>query len=329
MGRNQRSVTATAWQRAFDFRANGVAGGRGQLVSQTVASPEGGFCKTATGGAAGWCVCFRRVAANRDQRCLGFGADRQDLVGHCAAFFGDAIQIGLTATPKETKDISSSTYFGEPAYTYSLKQGIEDGFLAPYKVVKIDIDKERLGMKKMVANPWGVLPVVQIGDIVNDSEVTNLYLYDPLGEAITDLDGMPRVPARNDHYLCFHASSPTGDFVGMASRLDTDDDGLADHWEREGGGVDIDQDGTPELVLHQMGASVNKRDLFVEIDWTTLRTFDVPGEWDNYPRFRAIERVIEEFDKKNISINELYNLKICITIYLILKILIKKSIIVL
>jgi len=57
-------------------------------------------------------------------------------------YFNGAIQIGLTATPKETKDVSSSTYFGEPVYTYSLKQGIEDGFLAPYKVVKIDIDKD-------------------------------------------------------------------------------------------------------------------------------------------------------------------------------------------
>lgn len=57
-------------------------------------------------------------------------------------YFNNSVQIGLTATPKETKYISSSTYFGEPIYTYTLKQGIEDGFLAPYKVVKIDIDKD-------------------------------------------------------------------------------------------------------------------------------------------------------------------------------------------
>ncbi len=57
-------------------------------------------------------------------------------------YFSGAVQVGLTATPKETKYVSSSTYFGEPAYTYSLKQGIEDGFLAPYKVVRIDIDKD-------------------------------------------------------------------------------------------------------------------------------------------------------------------------------------------
>lgn len=52
-------------------------------------------------------------------------------------YFSNATQIGLTATPKETKDISNIAYFGKPVYTYSLKQGIEDGFLAPYKVVRI------------------------------------------------------------------------------------------------------------------------------------------------------------------------------------------------
>jgi len=57
-------------------------------------------------------------------------------------YFDNAVQIGLTATPKETKYVSSTTYFGAPVYTYSLKQGIEDGFLAPYKVVRIDIDKD-------------------------------------------------------------------------------------------------------------------------------------------------------------------------------------------
>lgn len=57
-------------------------------------------------------------------------------------YFSDAIQLGLTATPKETEYISNITYFGDPIYTYSLKQGIEDGFLAPYKVIRLDIDKD-------------------------------------------------------------------------------------------------------------------------------------------------------------------------------------------
>ena len=57
-------------------------------------------------------------------------------------YFDSAIQIGMTATPKETKDVSNIDYFGEPLYTYSLKQGIQDGFLAPYRVIrpKLNVD---------------------------------------------------------------------------------------------------------------------------------------------------------------------------------------------
>ena len=62
-------------------------------------------------------------------------------------YFSSATHIGLTATPKETKDVSSITYFGDPVYSYTLKQGIEDGFLAPYKVVRIDIDRDLQGWR--------------------------------------------------------------------------------------------------------------------------------------------------------------------------------------
>ncbi len=60
-------------------------------------------------------------------------------------YFTEATHLGLTATPKETREISSITYFGDPVYTYSLKQGIEDGFLAPYKVIRIVTDADALG----------------------------------------------------------------------------------------------------------------------------------------------------------------------------------------
>lgn len=62
-------------------------------------------------------------------------------------YFKDAVQIGLTATPKETKEVSNQSYFGEPVYTYSLKQGIADGFLAPYKVIRINIDRDSEGWR--------------------------------------------------------------------------------------------------------------------------------------------------------------------------------------
>ena len=60
-------------------------------------------------------------------------------------YFSSATQIGLTATPKETKYTSNITYFGEPVYSYTLKQGIEDGFLAPYKVVRYHLDRDLEG----------------------------------------------------------------------------------------------------------------------------------------------------------------------------------------
>ncbi len=62
-------------------------------------------------------------------------------------YFKPAIQLGMTATPKETREVSTLTYFGDPVYTYSLKQGIDDGFLAPYKVVRIDLDKDLQGWR--------------------------------------------------------------------------------------------------------------------------------------------------------------------------------------
>ena len=62
-------------------------------------------------------------------------------------YFHSATQIGMTATPKETKQVSNIEYFGEPVYTYSLKQGIEDGFLAPYKVIRVGINVDLEGWR--------------------------------------------------------------------------------------------------------------------------------------------------------------------------------------
>jgi type I restriction enzyme, R subunit len=62
-------------------------------------------------------------------------------------YFKKATHIGLTATPKETKETSNSDYFGEPVYTYSLKQGIDDGFLAPYRVVRVALNVDTEGWR--------------------------------------------------------------------------------------------------------------------------------------------------------------------------------------
>jgi type I restriction enzyme R subunit len=76
------------------------------------------------------------------------GSAAEDAAWHkILQYFSLATQIGMTATPKETKDVSNIEYFGDPIYTYSLRQGIADGFLAPYKVVRIGLDKDLEGWR--------------------------------------------------------------------------------------------------------------------------------------------------------------------------------------
>ena len=85
-------------------------------------------------------------------------------------YFSNASQIGMTATPKETKDVSNSHYFGEPIYTYSLKQGIDDGFLAPYRVIRVTFDKD------VEWRPY-ISQTDRFGDLIPDREY-NIKDYD-------------------------------------------------------------------------------------------------------------------------------------------------------
>ena len=83
-------------------------------------------------------------------------------------YFSQATQVGLTATPKEDNQVSNIDYFGEPIYTYSLKQGIEDGFLAPYRVVRIFFDKDIEGF-----TPYN-------GQLDDNGEIIDNRLYNAL-----------------------------------------------------------------------------------------------------------------------------------------------------
>lgn len=98
--------------------------------------------------------------------CHRGSADEDSAWREILEYFSDAVQIGMTATPKETKYISNIDYFGEPVYEYSLKQGIADGFLAPYKVVKVHIDRDIEGYRP---SP---------GDVDRDGEVIPDREYD-------------------------------------------------------------------------------------------------------------------------------------------------------
>ncbi len=79
--------------------------------------------------------------------CHRGSADENSAWHEILDYFKSATHIGMTATPREDKDVSTQHYFGEPVYTYSLKQGIDDGFLAPYKVVRVTIDKDVEGYR--------------------------------------------------------------------------------------------------------------------------------------------------------------------------------------
>ncbi len=79
--------------------------------------------------------------------CHRGSADEDSAWREILEHFSTATQIGMTATPKETKYVSNIDYFGHPIYSYSLKQGISDGFLAPYKVVKVHIDLDIEGYR--------------------------------------------------------------------------------------------------------------------------------------------------------------------------------------
>ncbi len=79
--------------------------------------------------------------------CHRGSADEDSAWREILDHFSSATQIGLTATPKETEYVSNINYFGKPVYTYSLKQGIRDGFLAPYKVIKVHLDVDVEGYR--------------------------------------------------------------------------------------------------------------------------------------------------------------------------------------
>lgn len=105
-------------------------------------------------------------------------------------YFSSATQIGMTATPKETKYISNCHYFGEPIYTYSLREGIEDGFLAPFKVINITTD---------IGNGWRPIKGQRdkYGNIIEDRIYNNLdYDYNIILEDRTD-----QVAAEITNYL--------------------------------------------------------------------------------------------------------------------------------
>ncbi len=118
------------------------------------------------------------------------------------------------------------------------------------------------------------IPVVQIGDTIHSTAnhvVSAISVHDPLGQANYDATPAARAARNGDHRVAFWASVDGGanQMIVAGEHLDSDQDGLLDHWETSG--IDLDGTGTIDLNLAAMGADPFKRDLFMQIDWTADR----------------------------------------------------------
>ena len=99
-------------------------------------------------------------------------------------YYKSATQIGLTATPKETNEISNIQYFGEPIYTYSLKQGIDDGFLAPYKVIRVNLDKYLEGYRPEAGKRDVNGNIIEDDEIYYQSDMDKRIIIDERTQAV-------------------------------------------------------------------------------------------------------------------------------------------------
>ncbi len=130
--------------------------------------------------------------------------------------------------------------------------------------IRVDVRLEAGGLREKPLRP---IPVIQVGDRIGARTVTDIAVYDQIANATTDDAFAPRTQHREDHKVAFFASTDMGDIIVRGSHLDTDEDGLLDHWETMG--IDFNGDGMIDLPLNQppFSANSNRKDIFVEIDY--------------------------------------------------------------
>lgn len=200
----------------------------------------------------------------------------------------DCIILTFAATPSKSS-VPNSVLPGQPLL-FSDQQGVW--------MMRVDIERELdppAGPNPLRLHPTTPVSVIQEGDLIDGALVESLTLYDPLAIPFTDADGLPRIPHFGDHYVAFAALTDAGTKVVRAAMLDTDGDGLMDHWETRG--IDMDHDGQADLKLHRMGADPLRKDLFIEIDWLTDRTSGSYKPWSNQPAPYVTHRAARTFSE--------------------------------
>ena len=197
---------------------------------------------------------------------------------------GDVLWLTFLATPGEAS-VENPRAPGKPLL-FRATEGVWS--------LRVDIQRDLDGNLQL--NASGPMAVVQLGDTLEGREILELQLSQSLARGTKDSNGMARVPGRNDHVIGFRLRTSQGLALLRATHFDSDEDGLPNHWEKTGGGVDGDRDGVPDLVLSRFGADPLHKDLFLEMDWLPARTTGYPGGWDNRPSARSLFYLAEVFN---------------------------------
>lgn len=173
-----------------------------------------------------------------------------------AGIDGDTFTVSFIATPNSASR-GNPRVAGKPLF-YSNQKGIW--------TVRVQVRRGLAGAGSRVFNVGFPVPVVQVNDVINGTTVADFALYDSIANAAQDDAGNLRTMRNGEHRVAFWCLMTGGaSKIVRASQLDSDQDGIYDHWET--GGIDIDDDGTRDLDLAAMGANVNQRDVFLELDW--------------------------------------------------------------
>lgn len=159
--------------------------------------------------------------------------------------------------------------------------------------LRVDIEETEGG--ELHLNASGPLPIVQLGDSYLGNPILEIAMSDSLARGTKDGDGAPRVPKKNDHVVAFRVRTMNQLALLRAIHFDDDEDGLPNHWEKPGGGIDSDRDGVPDLDLARFGADPRHKDMFLEVDWLSPRYSGYPVAWDVRPFRESLAKLTDIF----------------------------------
>lgn len=177
--------------------------------------------------------------------------------------------------------------------------------------IRVDVQHDLTAPSTRVFHATTAIPAVQVNDRIGGNIISSIGVFDPLANAAKDDAGKIRTMRRGDHRIAFMATTTGGQqLIVRGSHLDSDQDGLLDHWETTG--IDMDQDGVIDLDLPSMGANPNKRDIFMEIDWLADQSnasFEpLPGVISAAPG-QTVSPLVDMFNKAPSLAGNLYGLR--------------------